>query len=68
MTKEIAMAIGAVSEKVNDCVHKVDSYATNIHQQSTESIDTTDGGLVEIAAMIADLSERVEALEEKVGA
>ena len=68
MNKEIAKAIGAVSNKVNECMARVDEYATMIHGQSIESIDTTDGGLAEIAAMIADLSERVEALEEKVGA
>ena len=68
MTKEIAEAINAVSRKVNDCMARVDSYATSIHEVSTESIDTTDGGLEEIADIVADLLERVEALEGKVGA
>lgn len=67
MTKETAMAIGAVSNKVNDCIARLDIYATMIHGQSTESIDTTDGGLEEIAALVADLIERVTILEEKVG-
>lgn len=67
MTKDVATAIGAVSQKVNDCVSRLDSYAVMMHGQSTESIDTTDGGLEEIAALVADLLERVTILEEKVG-
>ena len=64
MDKETAMAINAVSNKVNDSMYRVDQYATMIHGQSTESIDTTDGGLEEIAALVAELLERVTALEE----
>ena len=68
MTKEVAAAIGAVSSKVNDCMARVDAYANIIHDQSTESIDTTDGGVTELAEIVADLLERVAELEEKVGA
>ena len=68
MTKEIAMAISAVSNKVNDCMSRVDAYANIIHDQSTKSIDTTDGGITELAEIIAELLDRVAALEEKVGA
>lgn len=67
MTLEIAQAINAVSNKVNDCMQRVDEYATIIHQQSTNSIDTTDGGVTELAEMIADLEARVAALEDKEG-
>lgn len=63
MNKETAMAINAVSNKVNDCMARVDSYATMIHQQSTDSINVSDGGLTEIAELVADLLARVEALE-----
>ena len=68
MTKEIAEAINAVSKKVNECMQRVDDYATGIHKVSTDSIDTTDGGLTEIADIVAELLERVEVLEGKVGA
>ena len=63
MNKETAMAINAVSNKVNDCMARVDSYATMIHQQSTDSINVSDDGLTEIAELVADLLARVEALE-----
>ena len=65
MDKETAMAINAVSNKVKDSMYRVDQYATMIHGQSKESIDTTDGGLEEIAALVADLLDRVEALEQR---
>jgi hypothetical protein len=67
MTLEIAQAINAVSNKVNDCMQRVDEYATIIHQQSTNSIDTSDEGLTEIAELVANLLDRVTALEGKVG-
>ena len=67
MTLEIAQAINAVSNKVNDCMQRVDKYATIIHQQSTDSIDTSDEGLTEIAELVANLLDRVTALEGKVG-
>ena len=47
---------------------RVDAYANIIHDQSTKSIDTTDGGVTELAEIIAELLDRVAALEEKVGA
>lgn len=67
MDLQTAQAINAVSNKVNDCMKRVDDYATIIHQQSTDSIDTSDEGLTEIAEMVADLLDRVTALEGKVG-
>ncbi len=67
MTLEIAQAINAVSNKVNDCMQRVDEYATIIHNQSTNSIDTSDEGITEIAELVADLLDRVAALEGKVG-
>lgn len=65
MNMETIQAIKAVSDKVNDSMKKVDDLAQLLHSQSSDSIDTTDGGVVELAAMIADLEARVAALEAK---
>lgn len=64
---QLMQAINAVSQRVNDNANKIDNFANMLHEQSTDSIDTTDGGLEEIAALVADLIERVTILEEKVG-
>ena len=65
MNMETIQAIKAVSDKVNDSMKKVDDLAQLLHSQSSNSIDTTDGGVIELAAMIADLEARVAALEAK---
>ena len=54
-----------LSDKINDSMKRVDDLAQLLHSQSSTSIDTTDGGVIELAAMIADLEARVAALEAK---
>ena len=68
MTLEIAQAINAVSNKVNDSMKRVDDLAQILHSASTDSINTSDGGIEELAGLVADLLDRVAILEEKVGA
>ena len=67
MDIQTSQAINAVSKRVNDLASKIDDFANMLHNESTDSIDTTDGGVTELAALVADLIERVTILEEKVG-
>ena len=41
---QLMQAINAVSQRVNDNANKIDNFANMLHEQSTDSIDTTDGG------------------------
>lgn len=65
MDNNTVRAINDVSKKVNRLIQQVDNMAVRLHQQSTDSINTSDGGIEELAAMVANLEERVAALEKK---
>lgn len=65
MDNNTVRAINDLSKKVNRLIQQVDNMAVRLHQQSTDSINTSDGGIEELAAMVANLEERVVALEKK---
>lgn len=56
-------AIKEAKDLANEAIRKVNEYADMIHDQSTASIETSDGGITELAELVADLLKRVEALE-----
>ena len=63
MDKQTREEIYVLKERLNFAEKKLSDFADVLHNKSTESIDTTDGGLEEIAELVAELLERVEALE-----
>lgn len=60
-------AIKEAKDLANEAIQRVNEYADMIHDASTRSIETSDGGITELAELVADLLERVDALEKKVG-
>ena len=63
MDKITKQEILVLKKRLNFAEKKLSDFADTLHHESTESIDTTDGGLEEIAELVAELLERVEALE-----
>ena len=63
MDKQTIQSFRVVKERLNIDEKRISDFADALHSASTESIDTTDGGLEEIAELVAELLERVEALE-----
>lgn len=59
MDNEIAKAINSLSRKINEVNAKLDEYINMVHAESTESIDTTTSGVLELAELVSGLEEKV---------
>ena len=59
MDNEIAKALNSLSRKINEVNAKLDEYINMVHAESTESIDITTSGVLELAELVSGLEEKV---------
>lgn len=66
MDAEVAKAINNVSKRLNEVESRLDQFFMEKHNESTKSIETTDGGLVEVADLVSAHDDAIVELAELI--
>ena len=66
MTREIAMALGNLSEKINEVGRRVDNLYAQLHQENADNIDINANGIDGLAETIEMQNEALDDLATTV--